>query len=102
MGRRIKITEEQYHFLVNEGITLQADPSTTGGDEVKAINNTRDKAKAAGVDLKKATITVPGSKPGAMESKIINRDSIQESRLNELKKNSKVYSVDDFIKKVTK
>jgi len=102
MGRRIKITEEQYYFLVNEDIKLQADPSTTGGDEKKAIDDTRDKAKAAGVDLRKAEITVPGSKPGAMESKIINRDSIQESRLNELKKNSKVYSVDDFIKKVTK
>lgn len=102
MGRRIKITEEQYKMAVNEGIKLQADPSTTGGDEVKAIDNTRKQALAAGVKLQNATIELPAKKKGFGESKIINRDSVTENHLHELKKNSKVYSIDDFIKKVTK
>lgn len=102
MGRRVKITEEQYRMAMNEGVKLQADPSTTGGDEAKAIKDTRDQAVAAGVKLDNATIELPAKKKGFGESSIIKKDTIKESHLRELKKNSKVYSVDDFLKGVVK
>ena len=102
MARKFKITEEQYRMAMNEGLKLQADPSTTGGDEAQAIKNTRDQAVASGVKLDNATIELPAKKKGFGESTIINKGEIKENHLRELKKNSKVYSLDEFIKKVTK
>ena len=99
MARRFKITEEQYRKALDEGITLQADPSTTGGDEIRAIQNTRKKAQDANVDLSKATIQIPGK---ANESRIVSKSALKENRMSELKRNSKVYSVSDFISKLNK
>lgn len=96
MNRKIKISEEQYKKMVDEGITLNADVSATNGNVSQAVDNTRKAAQESGVDLSKATIQVPGK---TNENNVISMKQLKENRLRVLKQNSMYYSFKDFIKK---
>lgn len=96
MGKKIKITEEQYNKLIDEEITLNADVSAANGNVAQAIDKTRKEAQEGGVDLSKAKIQVPGN---PNESKIISMKQLVENRIKVLKQNSTLYSIKDFIKK---
>ena len=94
MARKIKITNEQYNNAISEGITLSADVEAAGGDVNKAVETTKQEARASGVDISKAKIEIP-----ANENKLITKKQIIESRLKYLKENSTLYTIKDFLKK---
>lgn len=104
MGRKFRITEDQYNYALQEGLTLNADPSTTGGDVNKAIQDTQQSAQKQGVDLSKTTISIPGNTGtgSANESKIITMRELKENKLREIKKGSKVYTAKEFMKMLKK
>ena len=97
MGRKFKITEEQYNKCLAEGITLNADVDAAGGDIKKAVDNTKQEAQKNGIDLNKATIQIPGNETN--ESKLITKQTLIENRLKVLKEHSTLYRFEDFIKK---
>ena len=94
--RKIKITEEQRQYALKEGIVLNADVAAAGGDVRKAVDTTKQQAKDSGVDLKKAAIQMPA------ESKVITKKQIMEKNLRILKKNSKLYNMQEFMKRIKK
>jgi mannitol-specific phosphotransferase system IIBC component len=98
MGRKFKISEEQYNKALSEGVTLTADVDACNGDVNQAVQKTRQKAKESGVDLSQATISVPGQ--SSNESKLITKKELKENRLKVLKANSRLFSVRDFVKKI--
>lgn len=98
MGRKIVISEEQYKKMLGEGVTLNADVSAAGGDIKRAVDTTKKQAQQSGVDMNDATIQFRASDTN--ESRIIKKSKLQESRLAELKKNSELYTVKDFVKKI--
>lgn len=104
MARKYRITEEQYNQALAEGLTLNADPSSTGGDVNKAIQDTQQNAQKQGVDLSKTTISIPGNTGtgAASESRILSVKQIREAKLRRLKEGSKVYTARDFIKMLKK
>lgn len=93
---KYKLTEEQYNALVQEGVILSLNPADTGGDINKAVQNTQNSARQAGVDLNKASIQIP-AKP-SNESRYITKEKLDENRTKFLKRNSIVCNVSDFIK----
>lgn len=97
MGKKFKITEEQYNKCLAENITLNADVDAAGGDVKKAVDTTKQEAQKNGVDLNKATIQIPGKSIG--EGRIITKKKLMENRLKVLKRNSTLFNVSDFIKK---
>lgn len=111
MARTFKITEEQYRMAMNEGVTLDVSQQP-GESQSMAAKRTVDDAQKGGLNIQKtgATLRVnPVNKTGVVqttttttESKVIRRDDIHENRHSELKKNSKVYSISDFMNIVTK
>ena len=56
MGKKFKITEEQYNKLVAEDITLNADVAAANGDIKKAVETTKQEAQKNGIDINKTTI----------------------------------------------
>ena len=100
MGRKIVITEEQYNMALKEGVVVD-------GDQYKKnANGTYDDAiKAAKEDVQKnggnPNDTTVSFKMSSNESKLITKKDLVESRLKKLKEGSKVYSVTDFMKKIT-
>lgn len=98
MGKRFKISKEQYEHALSEGITLNADVDACNGDVNQAVQKTKQNAKESGVDLSQATINVPAQ--SSNESKLITKKQLQENRLKVLKSNSKLFSVRDFVKKI--
>lgn len=98
MSKRCRITEEQYNSLVKEGVTLTADVAATNGDVNRAIDNTRKEAQKNGVDLNKANIQLPAN-AGMAEGRLITKQTLIENRLKVLKEHSKLYSLNDFIKR---
>ena len=111
MAKTFKITEEQYRMAMNEGVTLDV-AQRPGETQSVAAKRTLDDAQKAGMNTQKtgATLKVnPIKTTGVMqtttttmESKVVKKDKLNEGRLNELKRNSKVYSIADFMKMVTK
>lgn len=111
MAKTFKITEEQYRIAMNEGVTLDVSQQQ-GETQSMAAKRTLDDAQKGGLNIQKtgATLRVnPTNKTGVVqttttttESKVVKKDKINEGKLNELKKNSKVYSVDDFMKIISK
>lgn len=111
MAKTFKITEEQYRMAMNEGVTLDVS-QRPGETQSVAAKRTLDDAQKAGMNTQKtgATLKVNPTKTTdvmqttttTMESRVVKKDKLDEGRLNELKKNSKVYSIADFMKMVTK
>lgn len=111
MAKTFKITEEQYRIAMNEGITLDVSQQQ-GETQSMAAKRTIDDAQKGGLNIQKtgATLRVnPTNKTGVVqttttttESKVIKKSNMDESRTKELKKNSKLYSVSDFMNIVTK
>lgn len=107
MARTFKITEEQYRMAMNEGVELSVTPKA-GESDPEAFRRTAEEAQNSGLNTKNGvTLKKAANKNGmtvtqTTESKVVSRDKMNEGRLNELKKNSKVYSVSDFMNIVTK
>lgn len=106
MARTFKITEEQYRTAITEGVELTVTPKA-GESDPEAFKRTAMDAQNSGLNMKGGvTLKKDADKSGMIsqttESKVVSRDKMNESRLNELKRNSKVYSVADFMNIVTK
>lgn len=93
MGKRFKLTEEQYNILKENGVTLTADLNATNGNVEQAVANTKKNASDNGINPNKVNIQIPAS-----ESKIITKKTIYENRLKSLKETSKIYTIKDFMK----
>ena len=96
MGKKFKITEEQYNKLVAEDITLSADVAAATGDIKKAVETTKQEAQKNGIDINKTTIQIPGN--ATNESQLITKKTLIENRLKVLKEHSTFYRFEDFIK----
>lgn len=97
MGRKFCITEEQYNMALREGVTIAAD--TNNGIE-KGVKDAANQAKEKGLKPTDYNVSVSGmSANNITESKFITKKQLQENRLKEMKKNSEVYTVKDFINK---
>lgn len=117
MGRKIRITEEQYKKFLKE-----VDDKTqvmSQGNDSNSIKKASDNAVKNGLPKEKFEVVAPlvnnnnqtaqlstndknNAKIVVSEGKLITKKQLQENRLKELKKNSEVYTVKDFIKKFDK
>ncbi len=95
MGKKICITEEQYNMAIKEGVTINADLGAANNDPKKAYDTAKNEADKQGLKSGQYNIQFPN----VQESKIITKKQLQENRLKELKKNSELYTVKDFVKK---
>ena len=127
MGRKIRITEEQYKKILKEGVlvgsnqkfTVKAQEkigSTPEENVANTMNNLKQKYPDAdknfevvspNKDNKTQTVSKPNTNTSdnniaVMENKLITKKQLQENRLKALKENSQVYSVKDFINKFNK
>ena len=93
MGRKIRITEEQYNMALKEGVTINADLSGSNNDPKQAFNTAKTQAEKQGLKSGEYNIQFAN----VQENKLFTKKQLQENRLKELKKNSEVYSVKDFI-----
>ena len=96
MGKKFKITEEQYKQLMESSdvLKLTADTEATNGNVSKAASDTINNAIDNGVDPKKTDILI--TTPN--ESRVVTKKELYENRLKLLKRNSKLYTVKDFFK----
>ena len=99
MARKFVISEEQYNMALKEGVTLNADVAAAGGDVKRAVDATKQEALKNGVKMDDATIAIKAAETN--ESVFIKKSELQESRLKALKRNSEVYTVRDFMKKLS-
>lgn len=117
MGRKFCITEEQYKRLMKEGkFTVQAknygnnDPTKnvekTQQELNKVIPNADKNFQVAANNPKSPDTQIVSKNTSSQtdnttvsEGKLITKKQLQENRLKEMKKNSEVYTVKDFIKK---
>jgi hypothetical protein len=98
MGRKIRITEEQYNMALREGVTINADLSASNDDPKKAFDTAKTEAEKQGLKPGGYNIQFPS----VNENKFLTKKELQESRLKKLKKNSELYTVKDFINKFNK
>ncbi len=96
MARKIRITEEQYNMILREGVTVNADLDSSNNDPKQAFDKAKGEAEKQG--LKSGEFNIQFS--NVQEEKFVTKKQLQESRLKALKKNSRLYSVKDFIKKI--
>ena len=99
MARKFVISEEQYNMALKEGVTLNADVVAAGGDVKRAVDTAKQEAMKNGVKMDDATISIKATDTN--ESVFIKKSELQESRLKALKRNSEVYTVRDFMKKLS-
>lgn len=99
MARKFVISEEQYNMALKEGVTLNADVAAAGGDVKRAVDTTKQEALKNGVKMDDATIAIKAAETN--ESVFIKKSELHESRLKALKRNSEVYTVRDFMKKLS-
>ncbi len=99
MARKFVISEEQYNMALKEGVTLNADVAAAGGDVKRAVDATKQEALKNGVKMDDATIAIKAAETN--ESVFIKKSELHESRLKALKRNSEVYTVRDFMKKLS-
>ena len=109
--KRFKITEEQYKAF-NESIRLDEVEKTQNGIKAqipvtgknteetnKAINAAKKIGDTTGVEA--SVVPEKTTSTGMLNcSRIITKKQIKENILGKLKKNSKVYSASDFLKKL--
>ena len=98
MARKFVISEEQYNMALKEGVTLNADVAAAGGDVKRAVDATKQEALKNGVKMDDATIAIKAAETN--ESVFIKKSELHESRLKALKRNSEIYTVRDFKKKL--
>lgn len=98
MARNFVISEEQYNMALKEGVTLNADVAAAGGDVKRAVDTTKQEALKNGVKMDDATISIKAAETN--ESIFVKKSKLQESRLKALKRNSEIYTVRDFMKKL--
>ena len=98
MARKFVISEEQYNMALKEGVTLNADVAAAGGDVKRAVDTTKQEALKNGVKMDDATISIKAADTN--ESIFVKKSKLQESRLKALKRNSEIYTVRDFMKKL--
>lgn len=98
MARKFVISEEQYNMALKEGVTLNADVAAAGGDVKRAVDKTKQEALKNGVKMDDATISIKAAETN--ESIFVKKSKLQESRLKALKRNSEIYTVRDFMKKL--
>lgn len=99
--KKFKISEEQYNLAVQEGITLQADVEAANGNIERAVNNTKQQARANGINLGDATIAIDGD--DVNENRVITIGELKRNILMEDKKrNSKLFTVGEFIRNFKK
>ena len=124
MARVFKLTEEQFKALgkLNEEIVVTTDKNFRQGTSISDANKKLDSEIAqAGINVqnnpnveKRLEINDPSSKTGELEvtiddkdpnqkktqeSRVVTLKQIREDVMRELKKNSKVYKLSDFVKK---
>ena len=99
MARKFVISEEQYNMALKEGVTLNADVAAAGGDVKRAVDATKQEEHKNGVKMDDATIAIKAAETN--ESVFIKKSELHESRLKALKRNSEVYTVRDFMKKLS-
>ena len=95
MARKFVISEEQYNMALKEGVTLNADVAAAGGDVKRAVDATKQEALKNGVKMDDATIAIKAAETN--ESVFIKKSEL----LKALKRNSEVYTVRDFMKKLS-
>lgn len=98
MARKFVISEEQYNMALKEGVTLNADVAAAGGDVKRAVDTTKQEALKNGVKMDDATISIKAAETN--ESIFVKKSKLQESRLKALKRNSEIYTVRDFMRKL--
>lgn len=98
MARKFVISEEQYNMALKEGVTLNADVAAAGGDVKRAVDTTKQEALKNGVKMDDATISIKAAETN--EGILVKKSKLQESRLKALKRNSEIYTVRDFMKKL--
>lgn len=98
MARKFVISEEQYNMALKEGVTLNADVAAAGGDVKRAVDTTKQEALKNGVKMDDATISIKAADTN--ESIFVKKSKLQESRLKALKRNSEIYTIRDFMKKL--
>lgn len=98
MARKFVISEEQYNMALKEGVTLNADVAAAGGDVKRAVDTTKKEALKNGVKMDDATISIKAAETN--EGILVKKSKLQESRLKALKRNSEIYTVRDFMKKL--
>lgn len=115
MGRKIRITEEQYNMALKEGVAINKTQVLAPGNNSSDIEKARNDAQENGLPKENFEVVAPLEKNNQApqlsstdkqnanvvinENKLITKKQLQESRLKALKKNSEVYTVKDFIKK---
>lgn len=128
MGRKIRITEEQYNSFLKEGVlpnqkfTVQANKSSNTNDATKNVEQTKnDLEKVVGTNVANSNFEVATSNPNSPDTQIVSKNTtdtnnvtavtenkfltkkqLQENRLKKLKKHSEVYTVKDFINNFNK
>ena len=126
MGRKIRITEEQYKKILKEGVLVgsnqkfSVNAQENGNTPEEKVANTMNDLKqkypdadknfevvSPNKDNKTQTVSKPNTNTSnnniaVMENKLITKKQLQENRLKALKENSQVYSVKDFINKFNK
>jgi hypothetical protein len=98
MARKFVISEEQYNMALKEGVTLNADVAAAGGDVKRAVDTTKKEALKNGIKMDDATISIKAAETN--EGILVKKSKLQESRLKALKRNSEIYTVRDFMKKL--
>lgn len=115
MGKKIRITEEQYNMALKEGVAINKTQVLAPGNNSSDIEKARNDAQENGLPKENFEVVAPLEKNNQApqlsstdkqnanvvinENKLITKKQLQESRLKALKKNSEVYTVKDFIKK---
>lgn len=97
MARRICITEDQYNMALREGITINADLKANNNDPKKAFDTAKTEAEKQGLKGKyNVQITNIG------EGKLIKKSQLEENRLKNLKKNSEMFTLKEFMNSLKK
>ena len=98
MARKFVISEDQYNMALKEGVTLNADVAAAGGDVKRAVDTTKKEALKNGIKMDDATISIKAAETN--EGILVKKSKLQESRLKALKRNSEIYTVRDFMRKL--
>lgn len=103
MARQFIITEEQYNRLMsesNEKIIIDASDKVKakGGDVKSGVKDALSTTQQNGIPNDKTQVKIDGE--AISEGRLLSKKKLQENRLKKLKKNSELYSVKDFMKKI--
>ena len=116
MARKFVISEEQYNMALKEGVTINKTQVLAPGNDSSDIEKARNNAQENGLPKENFEVVAPLEKNNQSpqlsttdkqnanvvisENKLITKKQLQENRLKALKKNSEIYTVRDFMKKL--